>query len=199
MVALAVTSCLDRIPWIFILGFIGAWCPSFLSCQKGSERTLKKGRGKRPGPSYSCGAIRSSLRGVIAPPAFGLRGRCGGGVGSGPAARSFPPQGIKIRRRHPIRPTLRRERAISGLSGSKHYPNPLAAAQPSIELPRSTSIMVPRSTPVQADWAAFVGPNLSDRRLWPSGSRAQPWSLFAFFLSTQKEGPRRRGARRDAS
>jgi len=53
------------------------------------------------------------------------------------------------------------------------------------------------SAPVQADWAAFVGPNLSDRRLWPSGSRAQPWSLFAFFLSTQKEGPRRRGGRRD--
>ena len=38
---IAVTSCLDRIPWILILGFVGAWCPSFLSCQKGSERTLK--------------------------------------------------------------------------------------------------------------------------------------------------------------
>ena len=59
--------------------------------------------------------------------------------------------------------------------------------------------MAPRSAPVQADRAASVGPNLSDRRLWPSGSRAQPWSLFAFFLSTQKEGPRRRGARRDDS
>ena len=83
MVAIVVTSCLDRIPWILILGFVGAGCPSFLSCQKGSERTLEKGRGKRPGPSYSCGAIRSSLRGVIAPPAFGLRGRCGGGVFGG--------------------------------------------------------------------------------------------------------------------
>ena len=111
MVALAITSCLDRIPWILILGFVCAWCPSFLSCQKGSERTLEIGRGKRPGPSYSCGAIGSSLRGVIAPPAFGLRGRCGGGVGSGPPARSFPPQGTLIRRRHPIRPTSRRERA----------------------------------------------------------------------------------------
>jgi len=53
------------------------------------------------------------------------------------------------------------------------------------------------STPAQADWAASKGPFFSDRRLWPSGSRAQPWSLFAFFLSTQKEGPRRRGGRRD--
>ena len=123
MQALAPVSCLDRIPWIFILGFEGAWCPSFLSCQKGSERTLKKGRGKRPGPSYSCGAIRSSLRGVIAPPAFGLRGRCGGRVGSGPPARSFPPQGIKIRRRHPIRPTLRRERAkLPTLAVVNHIP-----------------------------------------------------------------------------
>ncbi len=113
-------------------------------------------------------------------------------------ARSFPPQGIKIRRRHPIRPTLRRERAISGLSGSKHYPTLLAAARPSIELPRSTSIMALGSAPVQADWAASKGPKHSDRRLWPSGSRAKPWSFFAFFLSTQKEGPRRRGARRDA-
>ena len=123
MQALAPVSCLDRIPWIFFLGFVGAWCPSFLSCQKGSERTLEKGRGKRPGPSYSCGAIGSSLRGVIAPPAFGLRGRCGGGVGSGPTARSFPPQGIKIRRRHPIRPTSRRERAqLPTLAVANHIP-----------------------------------------------------------------------------
>ena len=78
------------------------------------------------------------------------------------------------------------------------YPTPPAAAQPSIEPPRQTSIMAPDSAPAQADWAASKGPFFSDRRLWPSGSRAQPWSLFAFFLSTQKEGPRRPGARRDA-
>ena len=123
MRAIAGASCLDRIPWIFFLGFVGAWCPSFLSCQKGSERTLEIGRGKRPGPSYSCGAIGSSLRGVIAPPAFGLRGRCGGRVGSGPPARSFPPQGTLIRRRHPIRPTLRRERAQQPtLAAANHTP-----------------------------------------------------------------------------
>ncbi len=87
--------------------------------------------------------------------------------------------------------------ATTHFSGCEPYPTPQPAAWPSIEPPRQTSIMAPRSTPAQADWAASVGPNLSDRRLWPSGSRAQPWSLFAFFLSTQKEGPRRRGGRRD--
>ena len=133
MVALAVTSCLDRIPWIFILGFEGAWCPSFLSCQKGSERTLEIGRGKRPGPSYSCGAIRSSLRVVLPLRPFGPTGPLRRESGERAAGRSFPPQGIKIRRRHPIRPTLRRERAISGLSGSKHHPTPQPAARPSIE------------------------------------------------------------------
>ncbi len=174
MVALALASCLDRIPWIFILSFVGTGCPSFLSCQKGSERTLEIGRGKRPGPSYSCGAIRSSLRGVLPLRPFGPTGPLRRGSGGGPLRQAvpFPPQGIQIRRRHPIRPTSRRERAVSGLSSSKHYPILPAAAWPSIEPPRQTSIMALRSTPTQADWAASKGPNLSDRRLWPSGSRA---------------------------
>ena len=79
MRAVAPASCLDRIPWIFFLGFVCAGCPSFLSCQKGSERTLEIGRGKRPGPSYSCGAIGSSLRGVIAPPALRACGAAAAG------------------------------------------------------------------------------------------------------------------------
>ncbi len=84
--AVAPASCLDWTTWIFFLGFMGAWCPSFLSCQKGSERTLEKGRGKRPGPSYSCGAIGSSLRGVIAPPALWACGAAVAGGGGRPAA-----------------------------------------------------------------------------------------------------------------
>ena len=104
-------------------GFCGCGVPFLSVLPERKRKNAKKGRGKRPGPSYSCGAIGSSLRGVIAPPAFGLRGRCGGGVGSGPAARSFPPQGIKIRRRHPIRPTSRRERAKPPtLPAANHIP-----------------------------------------------------------------------------
>ena len=88
--------------------------------------------------------------------------------------------------------------ATTHFTSCEPHPTPQPAAQPSIEPPRQTSIMALRSTPAQADWAASKGPFFSDRRLWPSGSRAKPWSLFAFFLSIQKEGPRRRGGRRDA-
>ncbi len=87
--------------------------------------------------------------------------------------------------------------ATTHFTSCEPHPTPQPAAQPSIEPPRQTSIMAPDSALAQADWAASEGPFFSDRRLWPSGSRAQPWSLFAFFLSIQKEGPRRRGGRRD--
>ena len=40
------------------------------------------------------------------------------------------------------------------IASCEPHPTPPAAAQPSIEPPRQTSIMAPRSTPVQADWAA---------------------------------------------
>ena len=114
------------------------------------------------------------------------------------AARPYPPQGTKNPPEAPYQANFKEGAgATTHLSGCEPHPTPPAAAQPSIEPPRQTSIMAPGSTPAQADWAASKGPKHSDRRLWPSGSRAQPWSLFAFFLSTQKEGPRRRGGRRD--
>ncbi len=125
------------------------------------------------------------------------KGRPSKATPKSPPCRSGPPGNFKS-----AGGTLSQANFKEGAGATAHFtsyephPTPQPAAQPSIEPPRQTSIMAPRSAPVQADRAASVGPNLSDRRLWPSGSRAQPWSLFAFFLSIQKEGPRRRGGRR---
>ena len=110
----------------------------------------------------------------------------------------YPPQGTKNPPEAPYQANFKEGAGeTTHFTSCEPHPTPQPAAQPSIEPPRQTSIMAPGSTPAQADWAASKGPKHSDRRLWPSGSRAQPWSLFAFFLSTQKEGPRRRGGRRD--
>ena len=95
----------------------------FCLARKEAKERLKSAGANAPDPLIPAELLEVPCGGLLPLRPFGPAGPLRRGSGGGPLRQAvpFPPQGIQIRRRHPIRPTSRRERA---------KPPTLAAAKP---------------------------------------------------------------------